>query len=291
MVQVKRKLPEWFKVTAPTGNNFHELKSKLKQAKLNTVCEEAACPNIGECWDKKTATFMILGDTCTRACAYCNVKTGRPEELDLLEPFRVANTVLELGLKYAVITSVDRDDIPDGGAKVFSMTIRQIKKINPSCKVEVLIPDFNGKLDSLKTVLNSNPSVLNHNIESVPRIFRKVRPKGNYQQSLQLLKRSKDLQPKTPTKSGMMVGLGESKTEVKKTMEDLISVGCDLLTVGQYLRPTNKHHPIIRFYSPTEFNEIKKDGIAMGFKHVASGPLVRSSYHADEQHLAATGLI
>jgi len=290
MVQVKRKLPEWFKVSAPTSNNFYELKNRLKKANLNTVCEEAACPNIGECWDKKTATFMILGDICTRACSYCNVKTGRPTELDVFEPSRVANTVFQLGLKYAVVTSVDRDDLADGGAKVFSMTISQIKKINPSCKVEVLIPDFNGNLESLKTILFSKPSVLNHNIETVPRIFKKVRPKGNYLQSLKLLTRSKEIQPEIPTKSGMMVGLGESRKEIKKTMKDLRSVSCDLLTVGQYLRPTNKHHPIIRFYSPAEFNEIRKDGINMGFKHVAAGPLVRSSYHADEQHNAATDI-
>ena len=291
MVQVKRKLPEWFKVSAPTSNNFHELKNRLKNAKLNTVCEEAACPNIGECWDKKTATFMILGDICTRACAYCNVKTGRPTELDIFEPTRVANTVLQLGLKYAVVTSVDRDDLPDGGSKIFSMTISQIRKLNPLCKVEVLIPDFNGNLESLKTILSSKPSVLNHNIETVPRIFKKVRPKGNYDQSLELLKRSKKIEPRIPTKSGMMVGLGESRKEIKKTMEDLRSVECDLLTVGQYLRPTKKHHPIIRFYSPREFQESKKDGINMGFKHVAAGPLVRSSYHADEQHTAATDII
>jgi len=287
MVQAKRKLPNWFKVQAPTSNNFNSLKSKIKGAKLNTVCEEAACPNIGECWDSGTATFMILGDICTRACRYCNVKSGRPTQLDLFEPTRVANTVLQMNLSYSVITSVDRDDLVDGGAGAFAMTINQIKKFNPKCKVEVLIPDFNGNKSSLSTVLYAKPDVLNHNIETCRRMFRIVRPRGNYDQSLELLERVKKIDPSVPTKSGMMVGLGETEDEIIETMKDLRSANCDLLTIGQYLRPSKKHHKIDKFYHPNEFTKFKHVGLELGFKHVASGPLVRSSYHADQQQKAA----
>ena len=227
MVQTKRKLPDWFKVQAPTSNNFNSLKDKIQGAKLNTVCEEAACPNIGECWDSGTATFMILGDVCTRACRYCNVKTGRPTQLDLFEPTRVANTVKQMKLSYSVVTSVDRDDLVDGGAGAFAMTINQIKKFNPSCKVEVLIPDFNGNLSSLTTVLHAKPDILNHNIETCRRMFRIVRPRGDYDQSLELINRVKKINPDIPTKSGMMVGLGETEEEILETMRDLRSVNCD----------------------------------------------------------------
>ena len=287
MVQAKRRLPEWFKVQAPTSSNFNDLKSKIAGAKLNTVCEEAACPNIGECWDSGTATFMILGDVCTRACRYCNVKTGRPTEFDLFEPTRVATTVKEMNLSYAVITSVDRDDLVDGGSGAFAMTIKQIKKFNKNTKVEVLIPDFNGNTSALQTVLASEPDVINHNIESCRRVFRTVRPRGDYDQSIELLKRVKDSNYDIPTKSGMMVGLGETEQEIIETMKDLRSVDCDLITIGQYLRPSKKHIKIEKFYHPKEFNKFKEIGLELGFKHVASGPLVRSSYHADQQHKAA----
>ena len=284
---VERRLPDWFKVRAPGGENFLEIRKKIKGAGLNTVCEEAACPNIGECWDRGTATFMILGDTCTRACSYCNVKTGWPNTVDLAEPFRVATTVKNMGLVYTVITSVDRDDLPDYGSGIFEQTINQVKRVNPECKIEVLIPDFEGNLEALERVVNARPHVLNHNIESTRRVFRKVRPRGNYELSLELLNRVKQINPHMPSKSGMMVGLGETKAELLETMSDLRAVGCDLLTIGQYLRPSDRHHPIIRFYRPEEFKELELAGLEMGFKHVASGPLVRSSYHADEQHNAA----
>ena len=284
---VKRKLPEWFKVKSPGSENFISLKSKISGASLNTVCEEAACPNIGDCWDRGTATFMILGDTCTRACSYCNVKTGWPDTIDLLEPHRVASTVKKMNLKYTVITSVDRDDLDDYGSGVFAKTIEEVRKLSPKCKIEVLIPDFEGDFESLEKVINANPQVLNHNIETVRRVFKKVRPRGNYDLSLNLIKNVKEINPKIPTKSGMMVGLGETKDEIVSTMNELVYSNCDLLTIGQYLRPTKSHHPIIRFYHPDEFEDLKELGLKIGFKHVASGPLVRSSYHADEQHDAA----
>jgi lipoic acid synthetase len=283
----ERKLPDWFKVKAPGGENFLEIRKKIKGASLNTVCEEAACPNIGECWDRGTATFMILGDTCTRACSYCNVKTGWPGTVDLAEPIRVANTVKQMELNYTVITSVDRDDLPDYGSGIFEQTIRQVRHMNPNCKVEVLIPDFEGEFDALERVIKAEPHVLNHNIETTRRVFKKVRPRGNYDLSLQLLKRVKEINPFMPSKSGMMVGLGETKSELLQTMADLREVNTDLLTIGQYLRPSDRHHPIIRFYRPEEFKELEEAGLEMGFKHVASGPLVRSSYHADDQHNAA----
>ena len=281
---VERRLPEWFKVKAPGSTNFIELRSRIQGANLNTVCEEAACPNIGDCWDRGTATFMILGDICTRSCSYCNVKTGRPITLDRTEPFRVAVTVKRMKLKYAVITSVDRDDLKDYGSSFFAETIKQVRHLSPSCNVEVLIPDFEGSRKSLAKVLNAQPQVLNHNIETVRRVFKKVRPRGNYDVSLDLLRNVKKINGNMPTKSGMMVGLGETKDEILRTMNDLRNVECDLLTVGQYLRPSKKHHPLIRFYHPDEFAQLKELGLEMGFKHVASGPLVRSSYHADEQH-------
>mgnify|MGYP001163478691 FL=1 len=286
-VKVKRKLPDWFKVKFPTGENFHDLKEKFSNASLNTVCEEAACPNIADCWDRKTATFMILGDTCTRACSYCNVKTGWPGFVDKSEPFRVAMTIKQMELNYVVITSVDRDDLEDAGSEIFAKTISETKKLSPNIKVEVLTPDFNGNKSLLKNVIIAKPDVMNHNIETVRRVFKKVRPKGDYDLSMNFLLNSKDINPKLPTKSGMMVGLGETKDEIIETMQDLLDNKVDLLTIGQYLRPSKKHHPIIKFYNPKEFTELQKIGMDMGFSHVASGPLVRSSYHADEQHNAA----
>ena len=283
----QRRLPPWMKVRAPGGPNFLELRQLLRGNELHTVCEEAHCPNIGGCWERRTATFMILGDICTRACAYCAVTTGRPSGLDLGEPVRLAETAARMGLRYAVITAVNRDDLPDGGSFVFAECLRQIRRLVPGCRVEVLIPDFCGNWDALATVMGAAPDTLNHNIETVRRVFRRVRPKGDYDQSLELLERAKALSPSGITKSGMMVGLGESWDEAVETMGDLRAVGCDLLTIGQYLRPSAKHAPLARWYTPEEFDELRREGESLGFRHVASGPLVRSSYHADEQHEAA----
>ena len=283
----QRRLPSWLKVKMPGGPKYIELRELLHGSQLHTVCEEARCPNIGECWERGTATFMILGDICTRACAYCAVTTGIPTGLDLQEPMRLAETIERMGLKYAVITSVNRDDLPDGGAFIFAQCIRQIRKRLPTCKVEVLIPDFCGDWDALGTVMEVRPDTLNHNIETVRRVFHSIRPKGDYDQSLELLARAHALDRDRVTKSGMMVGLGEAWDEILETMRDLRSVDCDLLTIGQYLRPSQKHVPLAKWYTPDEFEELRKEGEAMGFRHVASGPLVRSSYHADEQHETA----
>jgi lipoic acid synthetase len=285
---VERRLPEWFKVPAPGSENYLDLRRKFRDSKLHTVCEEAACPNMGECWDRRTATFMVLGDTCTRACSYCYVKTGWPGALDVGEPMRLAETVRQMDLRYTVITSVDRDDLPDGGAGIFAQCIRLIHRLVPACKVEVLIGDFAGNRDALRLVMDAGPEVLNHNIETVRRVFAKVRAKGDYDLSLELLRRAKELRQDIPAKSGMMVGLGETTGEVLETMRDLRSAGVELLTIGQYLRPSKDHHPLIRFYHPAEFASLRDEGLRMGFRHVASGPLVRSSYHADEQHGAAS---
>lgn len=284
----KRRLPQWLKVKMPGSEGYRQIKGLLDGARLNTVCAEAHCPNIGECWDRGTATFMILGDICTRACAYCAVDTGKPVGLDLQEPARVADAVERMGLRYAVITSVDRDDLPDGGASIFAQTIRQVRKRMPDTKVEVLIPDFQGDSDALKKVMDASPDTLNHNIETVRRVFGRVRPKGNYDGSLELLARAKDIVPNAVTKSGMMVGLGETWDEIVETMHDLREVDCDLLTIGQYLRPSKKHVALAKWYTPAEFDELGAIGRSLGFSHVASGPLVRSSYHADEQHASAT---
>ncbi|MBM3940207.1 MAG: lipoyl synthase [SAR202 cluster bacterium] len=271
----------------PGSETYLRVRSLLRTAELHTVCEEAHCPNIGECWDRKSATFMILGDVCTRACRYCAVTSGKPRGLDLDEPGRLARTVRHLGLRYCVITSVNRDDLPDGGAFIFAECIRLIHELVPDCQVEVLIPDFQGKELPLRSVLRQRPAVLNHNIETVRRIFKGVRAKGDYDLSLDLLERSKTLAPDVPTKSGMMMGLGETRDEVLDTMRDLRAHGVELLTIGQYLRPSPAHVAIDRFYHPREFKELEEAGQAMGFRHVASGPLVRSSYHADEQAAAA----
>ncbi len=284
----KRRLPPWLKVKMPGGPNYLELRELLRDGRLHTVCEEAHCPNIGGCWERRTATFMILGDICTRACAYCAVTSGVPTGLDLQEPVRLAETVQRMGLRYAVITSVNRDDLPDGGAFMFAQCIRQIRSRLPDCKVEVLIPDFCGNWDALEQVMSERPDTLNHNIETVRRVFHRVRPKGDYDQSLELLDRARRLDARGVTKSGMMVGIGENWSEVVDTMRDLRSVDCDLLTIGQYLRPSQKHVAMDRWYTPEEFEELGRVGESLGFRHVASGPLVRSSYHADEQHEAAT---
>ena len=284
---VRPRLPQWLKVAMPGGPGYLELKRLMRGQQLHTVCEEAHCPNIGECWERGTATFMILGDICTRRCHYCAVTTGRPQGLDLQEPARLADTVQELGLRYCVITSVNRDDLPDGGAFIFAACINRIRAQSPGCKVEVLIPDFAGSKDALARVMDAGPDVLNHNIESVRRLFPRVRPKGDYQRSLDLLAQAKELVPESVTKSGIIVGMGETQEEVGATMADLRAVDCDLLTIGQYLRPSAKHIAIDRFYPPEEFAELGRLGREMGFKHVAAGPLVRSSYHADEQHNAA----
>ena len=284
---LRPRLPEWLKVRAPGSPRYIELKGLMREQSLHTVCEEAHCPNTGECWDRGAATFMILGDICTRACRYFAVTTGRPAGIDLQEPARLAKTVKEIGLQYCVITSVNRDELADGGAFIFASCIKKIREEAPACKVEVLIPDFGGSWPALQKVMDAGPDVLNHNIESVPRVFQKVRPKGDYQMSLDLLAKAKEMAPETATKSGIIVGMGERQDELLETMADLRSVDCDLLTIGQYLRPSSKLLPIDRFYTPAEFEQLKDAGDAMGFKHVASGPLVRSSYHADEQHAAA----
>ena len=285
--KTKHRLPEWLKVRMPGGPNYLELKSLLRDSTLHTVCEEARCPNIGECWENRSATFMILGDICTRRCHYCAVTTGRPTGLDIMEPDRLSETVKRLGLRYCTITSVNRDDLADGGAFIFAMCIRKINEAVPGCKVEVLIPDFDGSLPALKTAVRARPDVLNHNIESTRRVFPRVRPRGKYEGSLELLARVKELDSSMPTKSGIIVGMGEEWDEVADTMRDLRSVRCDLLTIGQYLRPSDKHIPVARYYTPAEFDELRRIGESLDFKHVASGPLVRSSYHADQQHEAA----
>ena len=287
----ERRLPSWMKVKMPGSPNYLELRGLLREKGLHTVCEEARCPNIGECWERGSATFMILGEICTRACTYCAVATGTPLGLDLQEPARLAETVESMGLKYAVITSVDRDDLPDGGAYIFAQCIAQISKRLPSCKVEVLIPDFRGDADALGTVMAAAPDTLNHNIETSRRVFQRVRHKGDYDLSLERLARAKSLAPEGVTKSGMMVGLGETWQEIIETMRDLRAVDCDLLTIGQYLRPSQRHTPLAKWYTPDEFDELRREGEALGFRHVASGPLVRSSYRADEQHAAATAKV
>ena len=290
-VAARPRLPEWLKVPAPGNPRYLELKQIMRGSQLHTVCEEAHCPNIGECWGLGTATFMILGDICTRRCHYCAVTTGRPTGIDLQEPGRLAGTVHTMGLRYCVITSVNRDDLADGGAFIFASCIKKIRDRAPGCKVEVLIPDFAGSWMALKKVIDARPEVLNHNIESSRRIFPRVRPKGDYQLSLELLAKAKEFHPDTVTKSGIIVGMGETTQEVLETMRDLRSVDCDLLTIGQYLRPSANHLAIDRFYHPDEFAELGEAGRAMGFKHVASGPLVRSSYHADQQHVAAQSVV
>lgn len=282
--------PEWLKITLPSGEKYEDvrrLKQTMRTRSLHTVCEEAKCPNLYECWASRTATFMILGNTCTRACRFCAVNSGLPTELDLQEPERVADAAEEMGLFHVVITSVARDDLKDGGASIFAETIRAVRRRLPLCSVEVLIPDFQGDESALRTVLDANPDVLNHNIETVERLSDKVRSKAKYRRSLELLKRSKEYKPKIPTKSSIMVGVGETWEEILQAMDDLRAVDCDILTIGQYLQPTPKHLPVERYYTPEEFAMLREEGEKRGFSHVESGPLVRSSYHAREQKEAA----
>ncbi|MFN8007947.1 MAG: lipoyl synthase [Terriglobia bacterium] len=275
--------PQWLRVKFPGGENFHSLKRLVRNHSLHTVCESANCPNIGECWDKGTATFMILGDICTRRCGFCAVTTGRPQGYDLEEPIRVAKAVQVLGLRHAVITSVDRDDLEDEGSYVFAETIRQVRLLNPGTKVEVLIPDFKSTQKNLDTVIAAHPDVLAHNLDTVPRLYPKVKPKSSYSLSLELLRHSKDKAPYIKTKAGFMLGLGEELQEIEKGMDDLVQARVDIMTIGQYLRPSLKHHPLLKHYHPDEFAELKRLGEAKGIPHVESGPLVRSSYHAAEQ--------
>jgi len=275
--------PPWLKVRFPGGPNYMRLKSIMREGRLHTVCEEAHCPNVGECWEAGTATFMILGDTCTRACGFCAVTTGRPSSVDRLEPMRVANAVREMDLAHAVVTSVNRDDEADGGSSVFAQTIRWIRRLSPGTSIEVLIPDFLGNWDALATVMDARPEILNHNTESVPRLYARVRPKARYERSLELLRRAKELDPGTITKTGLMVGLGETEHELLQVFSDLLDNGVEVLTLGQYLRPSEKHLPLVRYYAPEEFDHLRGEALALGFKHVEAGPLVRSSYHAERQ--------
>ena len=274
--------PAWLKARAPVGENYHSLKQLARSLQLNTVCESAHCPNIGECWQAKTATFMMLGNLCTRRCGFCAVPKGRPDPIDFDEPRRVAEAVATLGLLYAVVTSVNRDDDLLGGARAFALVIDEIRRQAPNCRVEVLIPDFQGNPDAIRTVVEARPDVLNHNVESVPRLYRAVRSGARYERSLKLLNYSKTLRPGGLTKSGVMVGLGEETAELLAVFHDLASVRCDILTIGQYLRPSRDHLPMARLYTPHEFAELKAEALRMGFRHVESGPLVRSSYHAWE---------
>lgn len=280
---VREPKPAWLKVRAPGSENYHRLKGLMRSLDLHTVCEEANCPNIGECWHHGTATFMILGNTCTRSCGYCNVIHGAPKPPDADEPTKVARAIEALELAYVVITSVDRDDLADCGASHFARTITETRARVPSCRLEVLIPDFKADEAALRTVLDARPDVLNHNIETVPRLYRIARPGGRYDRALQLLDRSRTYAPGIPTKSGLMVGLGEETDEVVATLRDLRGAGCQIVTIGQYLRPSLANLPMSRYYTPSEFDELKRLAVAMGFGHVESGALVRSSYHAHEQ--------
>jgi lipoic acid synthetase len=282
LTTIERK-PDWLKVKLATGQNYQELKKMMRSKTLHTVCEEARCPNIYECWANRTATFMILGEICTRACRFCAVKTGMPTELDWAEPERVAEAVEQMGVRHAVVTSVARDDLADGGAAIFAATIRAIRKRNPFTSVEVLIPDFQGNWDALQTVMDAKPDILNHNIETVRRLSDRVRARAKYDRSLLLLKKAKQMQAQIPTKSSIMVGVGERYEEVIEAMRDLREHEVDIVTIGQYLQPTKKHMKIERYYTPEEFNSLREEGLKLGFSHVESGPLVRSSYHAHEQ--------
>jgi lipoyl synthase len=275
------RLPSWFKVNAKTGPDYLDIKQTLERLALHTICEEARCPNRWECWNARTATFLILGDICTRRCHYCSVETGRPHSIDHNEPSRVAEAIQALGLRHAVITSVNRDELKDGGASVFAETLRQTRRLNPTCTIEVLIPDFEGNEEALAIVCAEKPEILNHNIETVRRLFPSIRPQGKYQRSIDLLGRAKQRGMKT--KSGLIVGMGETLDEAREVMRDLRAVECDIITIGQYLQPTRDHLPVVRFYNPSEFARLKEEGLVMGFSHVESGPLVRSSYHAEQQ--------
>ncbi len=283
MAVAPARRPEWLKVRLPGGENYQDLVGIMRGQALHTVCEEARCPNIGECWERRTATFLILGNVCTRNCAYCAIAHGLPSELDRQEPERVARAVAEMGLRHTVITSVNRDELADGGAAIYAETIRKIREYLPGSTVEVLIPDFKGDADALRTVLEAEPEILGHNIESVPRVFKVVRHGGNYGRSLELLRRAKEWGYTSFTKSGIILGMGETREETLGTMDDLRAQDVDVLTLGQYLRPGPDYHPIDRYYTPQEFRDLREEGLRRGFKYVESGPLVRSSYHADEQ--------
>ena len=279
----RRRLPEWFRVPAPGSEGYRALKNLMRGLNLHTVCESARCPNIGECWNSGTATFMILGDVCTRSCGFCAVKTGRPESLDTEEPERVAEAVQTMGLRHAVVTSVNRDELPDGGARIFAETIYAIRRLCRHTKVEVLIPDFQGNWQALRVVIEAAPDILNHNVETVPRLYKTMRPQAKYERSLTLLKRAKTMGRGMPTKSGIMVGAGETIVEVCQTIRDIADCKTDILTIGQYLQPSAQHVPVARFYHPDEFLDLKQFSLTLGFRHVESGPLVRSSYHAADQ--------
>ena len=283
-VPIDRSRPEWLKVRLPMGPQVEELRRLMRSKSLHTVCEEAHCPNMAECWGAGTATFMILGDTCTRSCGFCAVKTGRPNELDRAEPARVGEAVAGMGIKHAVVTSVNRDELEDGGAEMFAETIREIRRRSPGTSIEVLIPDFRGVVGALDIVLAARPEILNHNVETVARLYPRVRPQARFERSLEVLRRTKERAPELVCKSGIMVGLGETKDEVLDTMRAIGKQGTDVLTIGQYLRPSPEHLPIERYWSPAEFAELREAGMTMGLKHVEAGPLVRSSYHA-ERHV------
>jgi lipoic acid synthetase len=282
-----QRKPEWLKVKAPGGDNYLRLKQLMRELQLHTVCEEAHCPNIGECWQHGTATFMILGDVCTRNCAYCAVSHGRPPAYDIEEPARVAEAIAQLALRHAVITSVDRDDLPDFGAYIFAETIRQVRQRLPGCSIEVLVPDFQGNEASIRQVVEARPDIYNHNTETVPRLYKKARPGGRYERLLEIFRIVRRLDPGLPTKTGIILGLGETNEEVLEVMRDLRAVDVDILTLGQYLRPSDGHIALDRYVTPEEFRWFREQGMAMGFRHVESGPLVRSSYHAWEQVQAA----
>ncbi len=278
-----QRRPPWIKVRAPSGETYEALRQMMRAKSLHTVCEEAMCPNMGECWGSGTATFLMMGDTCTRSCGFCDIKTGRPAPLDWLEPERVARAVQAMNLRHAVITSVNRDERKDGGAPIFAMVIRRIRELLPGCSIEVLIPDFKGSVEALTMVMQARPEILNHNVETVPRLFRKVQPQDHYEWAAATLSNAKKLDPDVLTKSGIMVGLGETIDEVEAVMRDQRSWGVDILTLGQYLQPSKRHLPIERYYTPDEFAELKRYGLEIGFRWVESGPLVRSSYHAEQQ--------
>ena len=282
MSEVVARRPEWLKVRMPGGSNYKELKTIMRDNSLHTVCEEAHCPNMGECWEYRTATFMILGEICTRACGFCAVTSGRPTGLDLHEPSRVADAVQRMGLRHVVITSVNRDDLPDGGSSVFAATIRKVREANPGCTIEVLIPDFEGVESSLLNVVQAEPELLDHNVETVERLTKRVRRKAQYRRSLAVLLRAKELAPCRLTKSGIMLGLSETDEEIAATLADLRSARVDVVTIGQYLRPSAKHLAVEKFYTPAEFSRWREYGMGLGFRHVESGPQVRSSYHAHE---------
>lgn len=278
-----RRRPPWIKVRAPQGENYEHVRDLMRSQTLHTVCEEAQCPNIGECWGRGTATFLMMGDTCTRSCGFCDIKTGRPNPLDWAEPNRVAETVRALGLQHVVITSVNRDERADGGAPIFAMVIKRIRQLQPGCSIEVLIPDFKGNETALKIVMDAQPEILNHNVETVPRLFRKVQPQDHYEWAMATLTNAKKMDPMVLTKSGIMVGLGETFDEVVEVMRDLANCGVDILTIGQYLQPSKSHLTVERFYLPEEFDRFQVVGKELGFKWVESGPLVRSSYRAEQQ--------